>query len=156
MYENHTLIIKQTKDKEEAFQLTKVFTKNNLDFTLKEPNPFSGETDYVIYIAPENLGRATSAMRPEPTNNDGGIQKKAADKNLILAGYLGALIGGVFGILLGMLIMMSKTLTPQGIQYFTYDDASRKQGKMMVIIGAACLFIILLIKNMLERDLSPQ
>lgn len=69
-------------------------------------------------------------------------------KGWILAGYLFAILGGFFGVIIGYVLMTSRKTLPDGNIVHTYDMATRNQGKMIlmvslaVMLGCITLFLI--------------
>lgn len=52
-----------------------------------------------------------------------------------IAGYFFALLGGFFGVLIGLAISQSKKTLPDGSRVYTYDDATRKTGKTIIYLS---------------------
>lgn len=60
-------------------------------------------------------------------------------KPWIIAGYIFALLGGFFGIIIGYVLMTSKKNLPNGQRVYSYNINDRQQGKMIFYIGLALL-----------------
>lgn len=69
-------------------------------------------------------------------------------KGWIFAGYLFALLGGFFGIIIGYVLMSSNKTLPDGNVVHTYDEATRKQGKTILFVSiafmVACIAFLLI------------
>ena len=66
----------------------------------------------------------------------------------LLIGFISALLGGLFGILIGWHYYYSKAIDPNGNKFYEFDKATKKQGLIMFIIGiiSFVLFFILISK----------
>jgi hypothetical protein len=63
--------------------------------------------------------------------------------NWVYAGRFFAVTGGFFGIIIGLVLLQSTKTLPDGRKVFTYDEATRKQGKIIVIISVIVFAIFL-------------
>ena len=68
----------------------------------------------------------------------------------IIAGYLFSFLGGGIGIVIGYSLWTSKKTLPNGERIYSYNDADRKQGKTIFIIGLI-VFPLALIVKILDR-----
>lgn len=68
----------------------------------------------------------------------------------IIAGYLFSFLGGGIGIVIGYSLWTSKKTLPNGERIYSYNDADRKQGKTIFIIGLI-VFPLALIMKILDR-----
>jgi hypothetical protein len=59
----------------------------------------------------------------------------------IYFGYISAILGGFFGIIIGSSLIYLKKTLPNGQRVYTYGDKERKHGKRMLFIS--CIFLIL-------------
>jgi len=57
----------------------------------------------------------------------------------VVAGYIFALAGGLFGILIGWFLYANKKALPNGERVFTYQYRDRKHGLRMMVIGAGVM-----------------
>lgn len=64
----------------------------------------------------------------------------------IFLGYILALLGGVFGLLMGYFLWTHKKVLPNGEKVYSYAEADRKQGKYILILGAIVAIISLAYK----------
>jgi hypothetical protein len=62
-------------------------------------------------------------------------------------GYLFALMGGAFGILIGYIIWSAKKQLPDGSKIYLHPDNERSHGKNMMLIGVVMFFIILAVST---------
>ncbi|RZJ60073.1 MAG: hypothetical protein EOO45_24870 [Flavobacterium sp.] len=62
----------------------------------------------------------------------------------IAAGYIMALLGGFFGIIIGYVIWTSGKTLPNGQYAYTYTHSGRKQGKIIFILGIVVLTAVIL------------
>lgn len=61
----------------------------------------------------------------------------------VYAGYFLSAMGGFFGVLVGLVLIQSTKTLPDGRKVHTYDEDTRKQGKMIVIISLIVFAIFL-------------
>lgn len=70
-------------------------------------------------------------------------QPENEEKGWVYAGYFFALTGGFLGILIGLVLLQSTKTLPDGRKMHRYDEATRKQAKMILylslIVFAVCL-----------------
>lgn len=64
-----------------------------------------------------------------------------ASKGLLVAGYIFAVLGGFLGFLIGGHVWRNKVKDSSGQKVFKYDDASRKQGMIIFILGVVLAVI---------------
>ncbi len=64
----------------------------------------------------------------------------------IIAGYVFALAGGFFGILLGGSILLGKKLLPNGEKVYNYSDSDRSHARRILMIGSITLTAGLMLK----------
>lgn len=60
-------------------------------------------------------------------------------KGWIIAGYILALLGGIWGIVTGYVLMSSKKTLPNGQRVYSYNEKDRTSGKNIFILGAFML-----------------
>jgi hypothetical protein len=81
------------------------------------------------------------------------------EKGWVYAGYFFALTGGFFGVLIGLVLLQSTKTLPDGRKVHTYDEATRKQAKMILflslIVFAVCLTFKLAKGYVFVTDLTP-
>ncbi|GAA4072242.1 hypothetical protein GCM10022389_16930 [Flavobacterium cheonanense] len=70
-------------------------------------------------------------------------------KPWIVAGYIFALLGGFFGIIIGYVLMRSKKNLPNGQRVYSYNTNDRQQGKMIFYIGIILLPIYIILRILL-------
>jgi hypothetical protein len=63
--------------------------------------------------------------------------------NWVYAGRFFAVTGGFFGIIIGLILMQSTKTLPDGRKVLTYDEGTRKQGKIILIISVIVFIIFL-------------
>ena len=68
----------------------------------------------------------------------------------IIAGYLFSFLGGGIGIVIGYSLWTSKKTLPNGERIYSYNNADRKQGKTIFVIGLI-VFPLALIVKILDR-----
>ena len=61
----------------------------------------------------------------------------------IVLGYLAALAGGFFGLLMGSLFANMKKTLPNGERVFVYNEADRRHGKRIFILGMVVFLILM-------------
>ncbi|SHE65535.1 hypothetical protein [Pedobacter caeni] len=64
----------------------------------------------------------------------------------LYAGFLFALLGGVFGIIMGWFISTNTKTLPNGKKRYCYAEADRKKGMTMLIIGILVLVLCLILR----------
>lgn len=62
------------------------------------------------------------------------------------AGFLFALLGGVFGIMMGWFISSNTKTLPNGKTMYCYSVADRKKGKVMLVVGIVVLVFCLILR----------
>lgn len=70
-------------------------------------------------------------------------------KPWIVAGYIFALLGGFFAIIIGYVLMTSKKNLPNGQRVYSYNTNDRQQGKMIFYIGIILLPIYIILRILL-------
>lgn len=65
---------------------------------------------------------------------------------LIIAGYVCALLGGLFGITTGYVLMTSQKTLPDGTRVPTYTKDDRAHGKIILILGIIVLAFLVFLK----------
>lgn len=68
----------------------------------------------------------------------------------IYAGFLFALLGGIFGIIMGWFISSNTKTLPNGNTIYCYSESDRKKGKTMFMIGIAVLVFFVVLKIIRE------
>lgn len=63
------------------------------------------------------------------------FKEKKGDELFITLGFVIALLGGIFGIVIGYIYSQSRQLTPSGEKLHVYDKPTRDKGRLMIIIG---------------------
>lgn len=63
----------------------------------------------------------------------------------VFAGRFFALMGGFFGVLIGLVLLQSTKTLPNGRKVYTYDEITRKQGKTILYISLIVTSIVLTI-----------
>jgi hypothetical protein len=64
----------------------------------------------------------------------------------IYAGFLFALLGGIFGIMMGWFISSNTKTLPNGKTIYCYSDADRRKGRIMMISGIVVLAFCLILR----------
>jgi hypothetical protein len=67
-------------------------------------------------------------------------------KNMVYTGYMLAFLGGFFGVLIGLLLWQSTKVLPNGKKVHTYDEKSRKNGRIIVIVALVVFSISLALR----------
>ena len=62
----------------------------------------------------------------------------------VFAGRFFAVMGGFFGVLIGLVLLQSTKTLPDGRKVYTYDEETRKQGKTILIVSLI-VFVVCLI-----------
>ncbi|MEO5645237.1 MAG: hypothetical protein ABIQ40_00170 [Bacteroidia bacterium] len=65
---------------------------------------------------------------------------------LITAGYIFAILGGLFGLFIGIHLVTYKRTMPNGEQVYAYSHNDRKQGNAIVIVGIFFILFWLVVK----------
>lgn len=68
----------------------------------------------------------------------------AGPPNLIAAGFLLALLGGILGIVLGWSFVTLKERDPNGEEFYKYDGLTRSLGIWMIVSGLSSLLLLVL------------
>jgi|GEM_PF-2967646 len=69
------------------------------------------------------------------------MEQKTASQGMIIGGYVAAVLCGLLGLIIPLMLRLSKVTNADGIQVPAYDEASRKQGKTMLIVWAV-VFVV--------------
>lgn len=69
---------------------------------------------------------------------------KTAPNYLVFAGYLLAILGGLFGILIGIYLFSSNKTLPNGKVVYDFDDESRLKGKRIINFSVFVIIVVLL------------
>lgn len=80
-------------------------------------------------------------------------------KAWVYSGYFFAAMGGLFGVLIGLVLLQSTKTLPDGRKVRTYDEATRAQAKIIIIVSLI-VFAITLTFNLFNgywflSDLTP-
>jgi len=68
---------------------------------------------------------------------------KRASAWLLAIGFFTAIVGGIFGFLIGANIASARETTANGEKAYRYDDYSRRRGLQIAVIGAAVFLFVL-------------
>jgi hypothetical protein len=71
---------------------------------------------------------------------------KQGDQFWIVAAFLLSLFGGLWGIVAGYQYAYSKQKNAKGIEYFYYNESTRKYGRWILIVGGGVLGLAILSK----------
>ena len=132
---------------EDYYLLT--FTDDELYEVIVKRDEWGG-LDYML--ARHLLAQRGKAISPEAIE---GLQKQRLaelakpEKNhnwIIIAGYVCALLGGLFGITTGYVISTAKKTLPNGVRVHTYTAADRAHGKIILILGIAVLALLVTLR----------
>jgi hypothetical protein len=66
---------------------------------------------------------------------------EVSQKTWIYAGYILGVVSGLLGLFIGLSLMSSKKLLPNGEKVYSYIESDRKHGLYIVIISSIMLFI---------------
>ncbi len=72
---------------------------------------------------------------------------KHGDQRFIVFCYIFALLGGLISIVAGYMYAYSKLKNSKGEEVFIYNESTRSDGKLMMIIGGIVLGILLFFKG---------
>jgi len=118
-----------------------------------------GEFDYMLakHLL-EQRGKAVDENHIQKLQQERLAELAKPEKNhtgLIIAGYVCALLGGLFGITTGYVLMTSQKTLPDGTRVPTYTKDDRVHGRFILILGVIVLVALVLIKfsNSLMRSL---
>lgn len=64
------------------------------------------------------------------------------EKAWVYAGYFFAAFGGFFGILIGLVLLQSTKTLPDGRKVYTYDEATRKKAKLILIVSLIVFMLV--------------
>ena len=70
----------------------------------------------------------------------------ASQKNVIIAGYVFALLGGLIGVFIGQYLAGYRKTLPNGEVVLAHSDSDRKQGKYIMTIGTIMLIVVCFLK----------
>ena len=120
------------------------FTNKELFEILEKPDEW-GDLDYqlskrILIERGENLQKAELDYLKGKRINELSKPQKSSN-TLIWAGYVSAIFGGLFGIIIGRILANTKTTLPNGKLIYTYTDSDRSHGNTISIIGLAILVV---------------
>jgi len=79
-----------------------------------------------------------------------GIQEinkpEASQKNIIIAGYVFALLGGLVGVFIGQYLAGYRKTLPNGEVVLAHSESVRKQGKYIMTLGTVMLLVMCFLK----------
>ena len=78
--------------------------------------------------------------------NDEPATPEPYHKAWIYFGYFSAIVGGLFGIIIGWYLYYSKKKLPDGKSVYSYREWERIHGKQILLLGGILLPIWLMIK----------
>lgn len=125
------------------------FTDEELFEIVQKPDEWSR---YDFLLAQRILNERGLAITPSEIEllRERRLQELSRPENSsqtwILFGYLFALLGGIFGILIGWHILAHKKTLPDGKQVPGYSVSDRKHGSWIALLGAISLLIWLSIR----------
>ncbi|MGZ5243077.1 MAG: hypothetical protein ACXWEY_12560 [Bacteroidia bacterium] len=138
----------EIEDLDEDYYLFE-FTDEELIEVVLNRNDWSA-LDFVL--AQKLLKERGKEVNPEVINQ---VEKQKIDalakpeedqKNLIAAGYIFAILGGLIGIFIGFHLYTQKKTLPDGRQVYAFSDHDRKEGERIFITGIIALIIWILVK----------
>lgn len=123
------------------------FSNKELFEILEKPDEW-GDLDYqlskrILIERGENLQQTELDYLKEKRIKELSKPEKSSTR-LILAGYVSAIFGGIFGIIIGRILANTKTTLPNGKIIYTYTDSDRSHGNTISIIGIAVIAASLL------------
>ncbi len=75
------------------------------------------------------------------------LEKPAASqRNVIIAGYVFALLGGLIGVFIGQYLAGYRKTLPNGEVVLAHSDSDRKHGKYIMTIGTIMLIVVCFLK----------
>jgi len=69
-----------------------------------------------------------------------------SQKNVIIAGYVFALLGGLIGVFIGQYLAGYRKTLPNGEVVLAHSESVRKQGKYIMTIGTIMLIVVCFLK----------
>ena len=72
--------------------------------------------------------------------------EKPASKNLLIAGWIFSVLGGLIGVIISSHIAFAKIKTPNGYFSYKYDLESRRKGRTMLIVCVSVMILGLIIQ----------
>lgn len=136
------------------------FSSVELVAILKEPDLW-GEYDYVAaQLVLRQRGESVNEQQLQHWRQvriEALKQAQKAPNSLILIGYLGALLGGFLGLIVGYQMAHQMKVLPNGERVAYYDAKSQKQGKILLIFSSLmlCIITIFLLYLNSHTGLSP-
>jgi len=125
------------------------FDNNELVNILKEPDEW-GRFDYVTARAIlETRGIKFTTEELDAFWNkkmEKLAQPEKEGKAWLYAGYFFAAFGGFFGVLIGLVLIQSTKLLPDGRRVYTYDETTRKRGKTILYLSLIVFAVVLTLK----------
>ncbi|MFD0749851.1 hypothetical protein ACFQZS_06835 [Mucilaginibacter calamicampi] len=71
---------------------------------------------------------------------------EASQKNIIILGYIFALLGGLIGVFIGQYLAGYRKTLPNGEVVLAHSENDRKQGKYIMTLGTVMLLVVCFLK----------
>jgi len=133
------------------------YSLDELKDIIIKANEYSAEFIKLVSVELEERGISdlTPLLEDQQSHKSGVVDEIKQGTSIMPAWlvlyYIFAFAGGVLGFGIGWFVETGKTKAPDGNDYFTYDDFSRKHGKRIKWLG-----IIFTIFWVIERFFYPQ
>lgn len=143
---------KSQLDKADADYYLFSFTNEELKEIISKPDEW-GYFDY--QLAQKILQDRGDEIKPEvieslKTERNKALAKTdSMHKSLITRGYYSAILGGVWGFVIGHNLVYSKKTLPDGQSVYTYPEAERVHGTRILLLSAVCFvgwMVVIIVK----------
>lgn len=139
--QSHDSIIQQIQKVESSYYLFG-FTDQELTDLVARPDEWSKHDFNLALSILKDRGKEISAAELENMKSKRieELSKPESHHGLwIYLGYLSALLGGFFGIIIGWHLLTAKRTLPNQTTGYTYDAEGRKHGRFILILGLVVL-----------------
>jgi hypothetical protein len=93
--------------------------------------------DHGIRVAPELIAARRAATLAASR------QGRRANPAVIAGGYLLTLAFGIFGMAIGLFLVLSESRDGEGNSFLRFDATTRKHGWLIIVLGAGAFFVLM-------------
>jgi hypothetical protein len=125
------------------------FTDQELSDILAKPDEWGHLDNQLAKKILKDRGKEIGSTEIENLKTKRISELKRPEKSatwLIIIGYVSAALGGVFGIIIGLILSSTKRTLPNGQQVYSFCENDRDNGRVMAAIGIIVFILAVLYK----------